>query len=111
MRGRMRRAASSAPRRLTLTLGPVTRFLPDSPVIYLSVGGDLGALHGLRDRVLSGPLERPLSWPFVPHVTLADRADTVAFCAENAPLWVRRSSVRCAPQPRSRPRSAITLRT
>jgi 2'-5' RNA ligase len=73
----LRRAAAPGPRRLTLTLGPVTTFLPDSPVIYLAVGGDLEALHGLRDRVFSGPLERPLSWPFVPHVTLADQVDQV----------------------------------
>jgi 2'-5' RNA ligase/GNAT superfamily N-acetyltransferase len=71
----LRRAAAAGPGRLTLTLGPVTTFLPGSPVIYLAVGGDLEALHGLRDRVFSGPLERPLSWPFVPHVTLADQAD------------------------------------
>jgi 2'-5' RNA ligase len=71
----LRRAAGAGPRRLRLTLGPVSTFLPDSPVIYLAVAGDLEALHGLRDRVFSGPLERPLSWPFVPHVTLADQAD------------------------------------
>ena len=32
------------------------------------------ALAALRDRVFSGPFERPLTWPFVPHVTLADHA-------------------------------------
>ncbi|MBV9660062.1 MAG: GNAT family N-acetyltransferase, partial [Acidimicrobiales bacterium] len=39
---------------------------------YLSVGGDLEALGRLRDDVFRPPLERKLSWPWVPHVTLAD---------------------------------------
>jgi 2'-5' RNA ligase/GNAT superfamily N-acetyltransferase len=70
----LRRAAAACPRRLRLELGPVSTFLPDSPVVYLAVTGDLDALHALRHAVLSGPLERQLSWPFVPHVTLADQA-------------------------------------
>jgi 2'-5' RNA ligase len=70
----LRRAAATAPRRLTLTLGPVATFLPVNPVLYFGVGGDLEALNTLRDRVFNGPLERPLTWPFVPHVTLADQA-------------------------------------
>src|SRR5205823_8256098 len=44
-------------------------------VLYLSVGGDLEHLHQLRDRVFTGPLERSLSWPFVPHVTVAEGVD------------------------------------
>jgi 2'-5' RNA ligase len=71
----VRRATAAGPRQLTLALGPVATFLPDSPVIYLAVSGDLEALHGLRDRVFSGPLERPLTWPFVAHVTLAEESD------------------------------------
>jgi 2'-5' RNA ligase len=71
----LRRAAAEGPRRLTLTLGPPATFLPANPVLYLEVGGDLDALRGLRSRVFGGPLERPLIWPFVPHVTLADGAD------------------------------------
>jgi 2'-5' RNA ligase/GNAT superfamily N-acetyltransferase len=70
----LRRAAAACPRRLRLELGPVSTFLPDNPVVYLAVTGDLDALGGLRHAVLSGPLERQLSWPFVPHVTLTDQA-------------------------------------
>jgi len=70
----LRRAAAACPRRLCLELGPVSTFLPDSPVVYLAVAGDLDALERLRRAVLSGPLERQLSWPFVAHVTLADQA-------------------------------------
>jgi GNAT superfamily N-acetyltransferase len=60
-----------------LALGPVTTFLPDNPTLYLAVDGDadaLHALHAVRERVFRPPLERPLTWPFVAHVTLADDA-------------------------------------
>jgi 2'-5' RNA ligase len=75
----LRRAAASAPsapsaRPLQLTLGRVSTFLPANPVLYLAVGGELERLRSLRDAVFRPPLERPLSWPWVPHVTLADGA-------------------------------------
>jgi GNAT superfamily N-acetyltransferase len=57
---------------MTLTLGSVSTFLPANPVVYLAVGGELPALRRLRDDVFRPPLERMLSWPWVPHVTLAD---------------------------------------
>jgi len=65
------RRAAAATRPFTVTLGPPATFLPDSPTIYLAVAGDVRAL---RDRVFVEPLARPLTWPFVPHVTLADEA-------------------------------------
>lgn len=68
------RTAAVATRPFTATLGPPTSFMPDNPVVYLPVGGDVDAVHALRDRVFARPLERPLSWPFVPHVTVADDA-------------------------------------
>lgn len=71
----LRTAAAGAPAGgLSLTLGPVRTFSPASPVIYLDVGGDLEALHALRDRVFREPLSRPLTFPFVPHLTLMDEA-------------------------------------
>lgn len=66
------RRAAAAVRPLTLTLGRVSTFLPVNPVLYLAVGGDLDGLRVLRDAVFSAPLERTLSWPWVPHVTVAD---------------------------------------
>lgn len=69
---RIRSAAGSVPARMTLTLGRVSTFLPVNPVLYLAVGGDLEHLARLRDRVFAPPLERSLSWPWVPHATLAD---------------------------------------
>jgi len=57
-------------------IGPPATFLPDNPVLYLEVGGpDLPGLGRLRDTVFGYPLERSLTWPFVPHVTLADGAE------------------------------------
>jgi 2'-5' RNA ligase len=70
----LRRAAAST-RPFTLTLGPPATFLPENPVVYLAVSGALAALRALRDAVFTPPLERKLSWPFVPHVTLADGID------------------------------------
>ena len=69
-----RAAATTRPAPLTLTLGAVTSFLPANPVLYLAVGGDLEGLRALRDAVFAPPLERKLSWPWVPHLTLADGA-------------------------------------
>src|ERR1700736_2396651 len=69
----LRDAAAAGPP-LTLSLGPPGTFLPDNPVLYLGVSGDLDGLRALREAVFTGPLYRTLSWPFVPHVTLADDA-------------------------------------
>jgi 2'-5' RNA ligase len=68
-----RAAARSHP--LALTIGAVATFLPVNPVLYLQVGGDRDGLRELRDAVFVPPLERTLSWPWVPHVTLADGAE------------------------------------
>ena len=68
------RTAAAATRPFTVTLGPVATFLPDNPTVHLVVRGDK-AIRALRDRVFVDPLARPLTWPFVPHVTLADGAE------------------------------------
>jgi 2'-5' RNA ligase len=72
---RLRTAASAVRRPIEVTLGPPATFLPVNPVLYLEVAGpDLPAVHRLREAVFAYPLERKVSWPFVPHVTLADSA-------------------------------------
>jgi 2'-5' RNA ligase/GNAT superfamily N-acetyltransferase len=68
------RKAAAATRPFRLALGPPTTFLPVNPVLYLKVGGDVDALVALRDRVFQEPLARTLTWPFVPHLTVADEA-------------------------------------
>jgi 2'-5' RNA ligase len=70
----LRAAAGALPGPLELELGPVATFLPVNPVAYLSVGGDLDGLQALRDAVFVEPFARPLTWSFVPHVTIADEA-------------------------------------
>ena len=69
---RVVRAAAAARAPLTLELGPPATFLPDNPVLYLAIGGGAEALVALRDAVFVEPLARSLTWPFVPHVTVAD---------------------------------------
>lgn len=74
--GRLRAAAAiagSGP--FELTLGPIATFLPANPVLVLEVGGDVDRLRALRDAVFRGPFERPLRWPWVPHVTVGDDLD------------------------------------
>lgn len=69
------RGAAAATRPFTLQLGPPRTFLPATPVLYLQAGGEVEGVHALRARVFREPLARPLSWPFVPHVTLADETE------------------------------------
>jgi 2'-5' RNA ligase len=71
---RLRSAAGAQPGPLGVALGPPATFLPDNPVLFLEVAGDLERLRALRQAVFVPPLERPLSWPWVPHLTLADSA-------------------------------------
>jgi 2'-5' RNA ligase/predicted N-acetyltransferase YhbS len=72
--GRLRDAAEHA-RPFALRLGPPATFLPINPVLYLDVGGEVAAVDAIRNRVFRPPLERPLTWPFQPHVTLLDGGD------------------------------------
>jgi 2'-5' RNA ligase len=72
------RDAAAACSPLTLRLGPPTTFRPDTPTVHLGVTGDdeqVAALGRLRDAVFVPPLERDLTFGFVPHVTLSDEVD------------------------------------
>jgi 2'-5' RNA ligase/predicted N-acetyltransferase YhbS len=92
---RVLREAGSSVGPLTLQLGPPATFLPDNPTLYLSASGpgsDL--LLKLRDRVFVSPLERPLTWPFVPHVTIADEMDPHRITAAVEALAGYRATVR-----------------
>ena len=56
---RLRAAAAGQPGPLRLTLGPPATFLPDNPVVFLEVGGDLerlrrAARRGVRPTPASG---------------------------------------------------------
>lgn len=78
------REAAARSRPIRVRIGPPRTFLPDSPVVYLEVGGDLEAVESLHADVMRAPLARSLPWPFVPHVTLVDEADprTVPFVVD-----------------------------
>jgi len=69
------RWAGEATKPITVTLGPPTTFLPVNPVLFLGVHGDVAAVDRVRDLVFKPPLERSLTWPFHPHVTLLDGGD------------------------------------
>ncbi len=89
----LRGAAAAAPRQVTVTLDGPASFLPANAVLYLPVDGDVGAVHALRDRLWEAPLTRTLTWPFVPHVTLADGADPGRIEAAVASLAGYRATV------------------
>jgi 2'-5' RNA ligase/GNAT superfamily N-acetyltransferase len=72
---RLRAAAAKSHGPIQLTLGSPSTFLPANPVVFLAVGGEIESLKHLRDAVFVPPFQRKLSWPWVPHVTLADGID------------------------------------
>jgi 2'-5' RNA ligase/predicted N-acetyltransferase YhbS len=76
------RDAAARTRPFTVRLGPPATFLPVNPVAYLAVdGAGADEVRRLRDAVFLPPLERPLTWDFVPHVTLADEAEPARLAA------------------------------
>lgn len=77
----LRGAAAARTGPLRLTLGPPASFLPRNPVLFLEVAGDGAELRALRDAVFAPPLARELTWPWVPHLTLADGVDPARITA------------------------------
>ncbi len=70
------RRAASAHAPVHLRLGPLATFLPATPVVYLAVADDEGALDALRAACAQPPLHDPAvrgHRGFVPHVTLANQ--------------------------------------
>jgi GNAT superfamily N-acetyltransferase len=89
----LRNAANDQTGPIAVDLGPVTTFMPASPVVYLAVGGpDLDRLARLRQAVVAGPMLRPDHWPWVPHVTLTDDAPAERIEAALAALFSYRSA-------------------
>jgi 2'-5' RNA ligase len=66
---RVVRETAAAHRPLELTVGPVTTFLPGSPVAYLAVH-PVEPVIDIHRAVNRPPIERREERPFVPHVTL-----------------------------------------
>ena len=87
------RSAAAATRPITVTLGPLTTFLPTNPVLYLAVGGEVEAVGALRRRVFVEPLARSLTWDFHPHVTVVDGAEPDRLDAASTALAGYRAEV------------------
>ena len=87
------RAAAATTRPFRVSLGAPTTFLPHNPVLYLPVEKGAEEVVALRERVFREPLARPLTWPFVPHVTVADEADPNCIVAAQVALSGYRTEV------------------
>jgi 2'-5' RNA ligase/GNAT superfamily N-acetyltransferase len=72
-------AAATAP--IQLQLGPPASFLPANAVLHLPVAAGADACSTLRGRLQAPPLQRPASWPYVPHATLAEELDAERIAA------------------------------
>jgi 2'-5' RNA ligase len=46
-------------------------FRPVSPVVFVALAEGIGGCERVQAKVLSGPLARPLPFPYHPHVTIA----------------------------------------
>lgn len=85
-------AAGRATRPFAVRFGPPRSFLPGSPTVYLPVDDDTRPpVDALRTLVFRDPLERPLTWPFVPHVTIADEIPTARIVGAVAALEAYRA--------------------
>lgn len=72
------RSAGAESTPIAVNLGPPATFWPRTPVLYLSVNGDLEAILALRANLTTGPLAPPatrVERDFVPHVTIDQRID------------------------------------
>ena len=54
-----------------MQLGGTATFQPVSPVVFIAVREGISCCEMLADAIRSGPLERDLSFPYHPHVTVA----------------------------------------
>lgn len=77
-------ARSVAP--FELRPGPAATFAPRTSTLHLSVEGDLEVLERLRDALRADPWDRPDHHPFVPHLTLVQRATPEQVAAGTALL-------------------------
>lgn len=55
----------------TITISGTGSFRPVSPVVFINVEDGFGECVSLHEQLQSGPLERPLPFPYHPHVTVA----------------------------------------
>ncbi|WP_233617425.1 2'-5' RNA ligase family protein [Actinomadura sp. WAC 06369] len=65
------RAVARDERPFVIRLRGSGTFRPVSPVVFVAVAEGISGCERLQARVSSGPLERPLAFPYHPHVTIA----------------------------------------
>lgn len=65
------RRAVGATGRFEVHLRGSGTFLPVSPVTFVQVAAGIGPCEVLESQIRSGPLARPLEFPYHPHVTVA----------------------------------------
>ncbi|WP_308166089.1 MULTISPECIES: 2'-5' RNA ligase family protein [Actinomadura] len=65
------RAIARTERPFRIRLRGSGTFRPVSPVVFVALAEGIGGCERLQARVLSGPLDRPLDYPYHPHVTIA----------------------------------------
>lgn len=80
------RAAARTVAPFELCPGPAATFAPQTSTLHLSVEGDLEVLERLRDALRAEPWDRPDHHPFVPHLTLLQRATPEQVAAGTALL-------------------------
>jgi 2'-5' RNA ligase len=72
------RAAAAARQPFTMHLSGTGTFRPTSPVVFVQVARGVADCEELEKLIRSGPLQRPLDFPYHPHVTVAHHVDDEA---------------------------------
>jgi 2'-5' RNA ligase len=65
------REAGAAERPFPMALRGSATFRPVSPVVFVEIAVGISDCEQLEQRIRSGPLDRPLPFPYHPHVTVA----------------------------------------
>ncbi|WP_067489459.1 2'-5' RNA ligase family protein [Actinomadura hibisca] len=65
------RAVARSERGFWIRLRGTATFRPVSPVVFIALAEGISGCERLHAKVVSGPLERELSFPYHPHVTVA----------------------------------------
>lgn len=81
----LRRAAAGTARFDVHLRGSGT-FLPVSPVTFVQVATGIGSCELLESRIRTGPLARPLQFPYHPHVTVAHNVEPAVLDRVDADL-------------------------
>jgi 2'-5' RNA ligase len=71
-------AAAAAREPFTMHLSGTGTFRPTSPVVFVQVARGVSDCEELEKLIRGGPLDRPLDFPYHPHVTVAHHVDDAA---------------------------------